>query len=161
MVTNAIARFRSEDDILLELDVNERTMTHKLAQYLEYELVMVGVSGFSVDCEYNKNRRDQKVFHELPESILSDDLEGKTVYPDIIVHSRNGTDNLLVIEVKKSSSRASVRKDKNKLKRFTGQQFGYRLGAFVKFYVSNRRINPPLVVWFEGGGPLGAPRSLA
>lgn len=46
----SIHRFLKEDRYLSEHDLNERTQTHKLAEYLQ-----ALIPEYNVDCEYNKN----------------------------------------------------------------------------------------------------------
>jgi hypothetical protein len=99
-VHRAIATLLAEDQYLLVNDVNERSITHKLADYLQREF-----PDTNVDCEYNKNHDDTKRLRLPPKTdIRSDDLDAHTVFPDIIVHKRNTDENLLVIEVKKSTN---------------------------------------------------------
>lgn len=50
LIEAAIRRFIKEDGYLSKLDVNERTQTHKLAEYIQHAL-----PEYNVDCEYNKN----------------------------------------------------------------------------------------------------------
>jgi len=47
-VSNAILRFLEKDGLLLEIDANERSISHRLAGYLQEEFL-----GWDVDCEYN------------------------------------------------------------------------------------------------------------
>lgn len=42
------------DLFLFEIDVHERTISHRLAVYLEQEF-----PSWNVDCEYDRNRYDQ------------------------------------------------------------------------------------------------------
>lgn len=51
----AIRRFIKEDRYLSKLDVNERSQTHKLAEYIQHML-----PEYNVDCEYNKNLTEDK-----------------------------------------------------------------------------------------------------
>lgn len=51
----ALNRFIKEDCYLIEHDVNERSQTHKIAEYLQ-----VFFSCYNTDCEYNKNLDDHK-----------------------------------------------------------------------------------------------------
>jgi len=48
-VANAISCLLEIDSYLLEIDVNERTITHRLAMYLQEEF-----EDWDVDCEYNR-----------------------------------------------------------------------------------------------------------
>ncbi len=54
-VRQAIQVLLEKDRLLLELNVNERSITHKLAEYLQVEF-----PGCHVDCEYNRDGHDTK-----------------------------------------------------------------------------------------------------
>ena len=138
-VGNALRGFFCEDKDLLFRDVNERSITHKLAEHLKRRF-----PDLNVDCEYNRrgNNRDPKKLVVTPGPTQTDGLDAKTVYPDIIVHKRGcDVSNLLVIEVKKSNGR-DVRYDKDKLRGFTGSQgkFRYGLGLFLVFDVDHGKM---------------------
>lgn len=103
-----ISRFyESKDSLLLNriLNINERSVTHKLAMFLTPLF-----SNYDVDCEYNRmidhggTRMEGDLFVKKlglgPITTTGEDDEGTTVYPDIIVHQRNQPVNLAVIEVK-------------------------------------------------------------
>jgi hypothetical protein len=45
----SINKLMEFDDFLLEKDVNERSITHKLAEYMQQEF-----KDWDVDCEYNR-----------------------------------------------------------------------------------------------------------
>ncbi len=105
-ITIAINNFINNESFLLENDLNERTITHKLAIYIEKEF-----SDYDVDCEYNKiwdYNIDEKFTPKeliLPKKkITLNDTKGSIVYPDIIVHKRwdRNNKNLLIIELKKN-----------------------------------------------------------
>lgn len=66
LIEHALRRFIKEDRYLSELDVNERSQTHKLAEYIQNL-----IPEYNVDCEYNKNlRMDKKLdFTQIVESI--------------------------------------------------------------------------------------------
>ena len=85
------------DVYLLENDLHERTITHKLAEYLQPLF-----PGWNVDCEYNRDGHEPKRVRLRPIPEQGGD-EGSNVFPDIIVHRRGDNDhNLLIIEAKKS-----------------------------------------------------------
>jgi hypothetical protein len=142
-VNLAIDKFLKSDSVLLEIDVNERTMTHKLAEYLQQEF-----QDYNVDCEYNRQINDTKMMPQpsIPRKRLnfSKDTDARTVYPDIIVHKRLGDDNLLVIEAKKSSREDNGEWDKEKLKAFKGEPFKYRMALFVNFHIGKNAKRPDL-----------------
>ena len=114
----AVARLIEIDVYLLQADVNERSITHRLAMYLQEEF-----PEWHVDCEYNRDG------HELKQLAL-DDADPSWVYPDIIVHVRGSADNLLVIEAKKTNSSVRVDRDRQKLDAFQ-TQLGYQYTALL------------------------------
>lgn len=142
-VDKSLERLLIEDADLLEVDINERAITHKLAKYLESYFY-----GWNVDCEYNRNHYDPKRLNIQPRNIKSDDIKARTVYPDIIVHKRNTEENLLVIEFKKSNNREDEDYDLNKLQAFQ-EQLGYKYAAFIKIYLTDKKIN--LIFYVTGG----------
>jgi hypothetical protein len=129
-VIKAVCTFYRCDWELLDVNVNERSITHKLAEYLQSEFPY-----WHVDCEYN--RLGSEVKRLVPKFIYSRpadpaDIEAITVFPDIIVHRRRTNYNLLVVEVKKAAGRGDMR-DVEKLKAFTRvHEYEYKYGLFLK-----------------------------
>lgn len=83
------------DLYLLKHDLHERTITHKLAEYLQPQF-----PEWNVDCEYNRDHHDPKRVRIAPRDLSHED-EGSNVFPDVIVHRRGSDEhNLLVIEAK-------------------------------------------------------------
>ena len=143
LVGNALTRLFHDDSGLFETNVNERSITHKLAEYLQQEF-----TDWNVDCEYNRHLDKVKRVSLPVTSIGWDDLESKTVFPDIIVHERGSDErNLLVIEVKKSTNTVPESFDKNKLKAFRLEPFRYEFGLFISLHVGPGKGNPTLE-WF-------------
>jgi hypothetical protein len=101
-VLTALHNFIKNDLHLLKVNANERSLSHCLAVYLQDEF-----PGFNVDCEYNRDGIDPKRLPHLDLYPDSEDENAKTVFPDIIVHRRGSNDNLLVIEIKKTSNQTS------------------------------------------------------
>jgi hypothetical protein len=64
-----------------------------------------------------------KILNVSYTDITDDDIEAKTIYPDIIVHHRLKNENLLVIEMKKEGGNTT--KDIKKLIAFTDPQKSY------------------------------------
>jgi hypothetical protein len=108
----ALKRLLSDDSYLLKNDVNERSISHRFAMYLQRLF-----DGWHVDCEYNKDHDDTKKI-SFPKEVATNDTDAKTVYPDIIIHKRGTSENFVVIEVKKSTNRDGNNYDKQKLKAF-------------------------------------------
>lgn len=154
-VRRSIDKLRERDEHLLDVDANERSITHHLAVYLQQEF-----QNWNVDVEYNRSRRDAKRL-SIPEELSSEaekdnvsrkDTDAVTVYPDIIVH-RRGTndDNFLVIEVKKRRSGHEL--DEKKLVEFTkplGENgFDYRWGLQLTLDCDAEREDS--LSWYECG----------
>lgn len=115
--------------------INERSLTHRLAVYLENLF-----PEWYVDCEYNKLWDDTKKIHvpcEYEENWRTDDLNWRTVYPDIIVHKRWWfwkENNLIVIEAKKSNNSNWREKDVCKLSAYkTDSKYCYQYAFFIDF----------------------------
>ena len=130
----AIELLFKNEAFLLEKDVNERSISHKLAEHIQTQF-----PEWHVDCEYNRmksRKMDKKYITKtlnLPiTNLRSEDTDTKTVYPDIVVHKRGTDSNLLAIEIKKKSNNASKDFDYKKLKAFTSQ-LRYTFGLFIEF----------------------------
>lgn len=163
----AIEMFFSNDAWLLEKDLSERSITHKLAEYLQPLFL-----NYNVDCEYNGNvERGEGGRKRI--SILKQDLEGKgllkdkeiseidtdyadrSVFPDIIVHKRGTNDyNLCIVEVKKSTSTVSSEYDEIKLKAYTTDSYGndlkYSIGVFIEFIARTQDIDYNIKYFVNG-----------
>ena len=152
-VDNAVRKLYQKDLYLFQAGVHERTIVHKLAEYLQWEFKGV----WNVDCEYNRDGLEIKSL----EMIVSDEEEKKEhrIFPDIIVHVRGKTGiafNKLVVEIKTSNS-SSVG-DIEKLRGFTSPEhgFNYRCGLFIRFNNNVQGTFPfeGLVLekrWFQNG----------
>ena len=111
----SLALLMHHDSHLLEKDVNELSISHRLALYLQQLF-----DSWDVDCEYNRNLDDKK---RLDEDI---------VRPDIIVHHRGKGNNLMVIEMKKMTSTDEAdASDSGKLRKYK-EQLGYQYVVFLK-----------------------------
>jgi len=142
-VKSAFTKFFKNNATLFDVNANERSITHKLAEYLQEAF-----SHMDVDCEYNRHRNlVKKISVYEHEKIMPDDLEAKTVYPDVVIHKRKTDDhNLLVIEVKKANSaRRTNKDDEKKLKAFTGNDYHnnyhYKVGLYVEIDVGNKCVS--------------------
>lgn len=134
---SAIDHLYSVDRHLLKNNGSERSITHRLGMYLQMEF-----NGWDVDCEYNLD-------HHSSGHIKA--LKGKGhVLPDIIVHRRDETKNLLVIEVKKASRGIKeAEKDREKLRAYK-LELGYRYRAFVSIRTGSRYLDQKAIPeWIE------------
>jgi hypothetical protein len=160
----ALSIVLKNDAYLLQKDINERTIAHKLATYLQYTFPK-----YHVDCEYNGNvlRDNEKKYISLlkeelqtlgllkpKEEIIDKEIIERLVYPDIVIHKRGTTENLCIIEIKKSTSKIPSKYDELKLKCYTSSDNGnglkYNLGVFIKFLagVSTPTYN---LKWYRNG----------
>lgn len=127
------------DAFLLKESVHERSIAHKLAEYLQQQFL-----DWHVDCEYNKHGISTK---KLPREC--DDKHKGCVYPDINIHHRNADNNLIVFEIKPRKSDSVNECDHVKLVEFTKPDgdYQYYLGVFVGFDA----LNEPQIVWYQDG----------
>lgn len=141
----AINWLLNRDRFLLVNNVNERSISHKLAEHLQ-----VIFPDWHVDCEYNRNHASVKKLRFEPSNLSADDTQGTTVYPDIIVHRRGTKQNLLVIEVKKSTNVDNGDFDREKLDLFIAD-LGYTCGAFVEFATGLEDVGYKLELFSSDG----------
>ncbi|MBR1272920.1 hypothetical protein JQ629_36175 [Bradyrhizobium sp. AUGA SZCCT0222] len=152
-VVTALSEFYAHETFLLEKDVGERPLTHRLAVHLEHQF-----AGWQVDCDYDRlGERTLRLPHG---SIIStDDHLGKSIYPDIVVHQREIPNNLLTIEVRKSANHQPLEHDQHKLRAMTDPHlwFAYWIGVFVTLgkkqvamseVYTGGVIDPALSIWF-------------
>ena len=108
-----------KDIYLIENNVEEIAITHKLGMYMENLF-----PGYDVDCEYN--RITYKNGNLAPKK-----CNKHIVRPDIIVHKRgNNDDNLLALELKKNANNNQEKKDMDKLKNYISE-LGYSYGIYI------------------------------
>ncbi|WP_162999325.1 hypothetical protein [Burkholderia sp. Nafp2/4-1b] len=118
---SAIDSLCEVDRYLLRVDASERSISHRLAVHLTSRF-----PDFDVDCEYNRAGFEVKRLALRERTVRDYELEAVTVFPDIVVHKRGNNEfNLLVAEMKKSSSNVSHDYDFEKLRAFV-REFGYK-----------------------------------
>lgn len=156
-VRRAIEKLWEHDRHLLTTDVNERSITHHLANHLQQEF-----QNWNVDVEYNRDDRNVKRL-SIPTELSSEaaknnvsrkDTNAVTVYPDIIVHRRGDNDyNLLVVEVKKRG--CGHGQDERKLAAFTTplpeDGLGYRWGLHL--ILESKEQGKASLCWYKQGKP--------
>ncbi|MFZ0635268.1 MAG: hypothetical protein WA755_00225 [Candidatus Acidiferrales bacterium] len=130
-LSSCIRLFLRNDAKLLALNVSERAITHKFAEYLANRF-----PSWDVDCEYDRILEQAKR--------LRIRARLARVIPDIIIHHRNTGRNLLVIEAKKDNDRRGEATDLEKLREFRSQ-LCYRYAVFLRFRTGkNPGIENPL-----------------
>lgn len=132
----SVGQLYRSDRQLIDGGAHEQAITARLAFYLAQRFS----PQWDVDCEYNRDDRDERD--------IKRDQEGRAIRPDIIVHRRREPENLLAVELKPLWSRRSVRRDHEKLIDLTGERFGYRLGALVHLGKQQYQID-----WYRDGLP--------
>jgi hypothetical protein len=126
-VVAALQEFYAHESFLFEKDLGERTLTHRLAVYLEKQF-----PGWEVDCDYS--RLGERTLRLPKGSVVStDDHLGKSIYPDIVVHQREIPNNLLAVEVRKAGNHQPPEHDQHKLRGLTDPHlwFAYGIGVYL------------------------------
>ena len=149
----ALREFYAHEAFILERDLGERALTHRLAVHIEKQF-----PGWEVDCDYNRlGERTMRLPHGT--IVSTDDHLGKSVYPDIVVHQREIPNNLLAIEVRKASNHQPIEHDQHKLKALTDPHlwFAYAVGTLETLARRNvvhsevyagGRMDRPNSIWF-------------
>ena len=146
-------KFLKEEKEIIEIDVNERTLSARLMFHLQTLLLNDNLyketyNFYSVDCEYNRMNKDMK-------KIIQEDNIVNLIYPDIILHKRNSNDNLIAIEMKKicSNNNEAKNKDRIKLKALRNSKgkndFHHILGVY--FEVDTTGNNNHIIEFFVNG----------
>jgi hypothetical protein len=117
--------FVAEQNQLLANNASEPAISHQLA-------IKLGATfpAWHVDCEYDRDL--EKVKRLIYAISPSGSAVKRKVVPDIIIHRRMTSDNLLAVEVKKSTNNEQSFKDLSKLRAFR-EQLGYQHTLFVRF----------------------------
>jgi hypothetical protein len=126
-IITALQEFYAREAFLLEKDLGERTLTHRLAVHCEKQF-----SGWDVDCDFNRlGERTLRLPHGT--IVSTDDHLGKSVYPDIVVHQREIPNNLLAIEIRKAGNHQPLEHDQHKLRALTDPHlwFAYWIGLHL------------------------------
>ncbi|RWI18637.1 MAG: hypothetical protein EOQ92_23005 [Mesorhizobium sp.] len=124
ILNTALDKLYAGDQAIIKVDVAERTICARLAAILQ-----ASFKDHAVHAEYNRHGVDPKEI-SLPNA--DGVLTGTRVFPDIIVHQPGHDDeNLLVIEVKKSTNVLPDEADLRKLEKIK-EQIAYRFAVFLR-----------------------------
>lgn len=138
--------FLEKEKTIIKNDTNERTLTQRLAFYLELQLRKnIKYENYSVDCEYNRKEEDIKRLK------FGKNTDKKEIYPDIIVHQRKIKNNLIAIEMKKTTSKNTDKiKDIEKLEALTDRKndYHYTLGIYFELDITD---NNDIINFFVDG----------
>ena len=132
-------KFLKEEKEIIEINVNERTLSARLMFHLQTlllnEIYQENYKEYSVDCEYNRRKEIVKI---LPKEYRELEKKDKQIYPDIIFHQRNNEKNLMIIEMKKtySSDEGGKNENRDRLKFLTSlrkeNKYKYLLGIYFE-----------------------------
>ena len=118
----AIEKFNNAEQYIIKNDLSERCICACFARYLTDAITNSCLAGYCVDVEYNRGfdgqDRGVKRINDAPITV------------DLIVHKRGydcdyGFDNLMCIEMKKSTDRRGCEKDEKRLDNMVGDDYGY------------------------------------
>lgn len=120
-----LEEFVGEQAQPLKNDASEQAISHQLAMKLAPYF-----SNWHVDCEHN---RKMEVVKRLIYAVSpTGEACERSVVPDIIIHKRMTAENLLAVEIKKSTNQEHSFKDQAKLTAFR-DQLGYENSLFIRF----------------------------
>jgi hypothetical protein len=126
-VVAGLREFYAREAFLLDKDLGERALTHRLAVHFESQF-----PGWAVDCDYDRlGERTLRLPHGT--IVSTDDHLAKSIYPDIVVHQREIPNNLLAVEVRKAANHQPLQHDQHKLRAMTDPHvwFAYWLGVLL------------------------------
>jgi hypothetical protein len=133
-VVRALGAFYARETHLLDKDLGERVLTHRLAVHLENQF-----AGWDVDCDYN--RLGERRLRLPKGSIVStDDDSGKSVFPDIVVHHRTVPENLLAIELRKATNHQPIEHDRHKLRAMTDPHLWHASRAGLLLTLARKNV---------------------
>ncbi len=130
VMVNAINNFNREEGYLIKNDLSERCVCARFAMHLTTALQGTEYSDYIVDVEYNRGadgiERNTKRLYDDPITV------------DLIVHKRGydttyGFNNLICVEMKKSTDRRGCESDETRLKNMIDPTFGfcYKTGFMI------------------------------
>lgn len=130
VVRQALDELIERDAFLISEMADERALTHRLGMYLQRLMF-----DMDVDCEYNRIGSAGK-----PKWLYDCD---SYIRPDVIVHRRGTSENLIIIEAKKNSciKMKDRTSDLERLERMTDRRkdypYHYQIGYFIDFQVKS------------------------
>ena len=139
-VNIAIDLLFKNDSFILEINANERSISHKLAEYIQTQF-----PEWHIDCEYNRKVKETKRLEDIAE--CSEQRTTDRILPDIIVHHRSVDDNELVIEIKPNKKNDPCDIEKLKLLTQKDGEYSYDFGLYIQF----DKTKKPSLTWYKDG----------
>ena len=139
IVEAAIMSFNEEEEYLIASDLSERCICARFAMHLSKALINTRYQDYDVDVEYNRGAYGKDLSAKI--------IENKRIVVDLIVHRRGyncetGYDNLICIEMKKSTDRRGCSNDEERLRKMTdcGYGFNYKIAAMILVNMKECRL---------------------
>ena len=133
----------SEDARILNRELHETAINHRLAYYLEQNMQDGPLSEYSVDIEYNRFYGNAKLVKTV-EGLIA-------IRPDIVIHTRMNRNinpqHFLAIEAKKGEI---LLHDINKIKGLISDSHYNYLFGFTISYCSNNNYTIGSIYYFDG-----------
>ncbi|PHS08089.1 MAG: hypothetical protein COA88_07285 [Kordia sp.] len=143
IIEESLDKLFKHDAVLLkrDYDINERAISHRLAIHIES---IVKSEELDVDVEYNRMRENNCEGTDVGNLIAKrfnweKAGEGSSfVYPDIIVHKRDTSLNVIEIEIKMAWKNSKKQYDYEKINEYI-DQLNYQHGIYIE--ISDKREN--------------------
>lgn len=141
LLNKALIELYAKDFLLIDpnYDINERSVSHKLASYIDDSL-KAEFQNLDVDVEYNRmsiayGENGIDVGNVVAKAIRYEEHPQKEsyVYPDIIIHKRNQSENVVIIEIKMSWKNNRKKLDYEKINQYL-EQLNYQYGIFIELH---------------------------
>lgn len=130
IINRAICTFNDKESYLLKNDLSERCICSRFAMHITDSLKDTEFSDYIVDVEYNRGLDAQERAIKR--------ICNKRIIVDLIVHKRGyhcyyGFDNLICVEIKKSTDRRGYGDDESRLKNMVNPEYGfcYKVGYMI------------------------------
>lgn len=151
-------QFLKYEKVNIKRNVSERNLCQNLANYLRDNMKKIGLKGYYADTEYDRNQN-------MVKTIINNEMKIIEIECDLIVHSRGENvkqDNLIAIEMKKSTNMQKRNEDKERLKYMTKNTYyneityqelprhicRYALGIFYDINIEKQEVN---LEYYENG----------
>jgi hypothetical protein len=124
---------KDKELLIRSYNIHERTIAHRLAIYIEQYF---SKTDYSIDVEYNRmrdNYGDNDVGNLMGKRLNWEDSgeSSSFVYPDIIVHKRDKSYNLIEIEIKMAWKNRERHFDYKKINEYMSQ-LHYKFGIYIE-----------------------------
>ncbi len=155
---NSNEKFLKEEKENIKRNVSEENICQNLANYLRDTMKEMKIDGYYADAEFDRN-------DDMIKAIIDDQMKIIKIKCDIIVHSRGKNkqqDNLIAIEMKKSTNGKKRKEDRERLQYMTRNSYyneinyeelpryicRYAIGIFYDINIKKQQVN---LEYYEDG----------